>query len=97
MSLGNFAIINGDVADAALAPTSLVLRGSVRIVAAVTTQLKTLGPFDLVPTSLETWRQVRSQLEQHRLKRVKRQRFRRSPLAYLAELEAKAIQLTLPP
>lgn len=46
--------------------------------------------------SVATWQQVRSQLEQHRLKRVKQQRFRRSPSAYLVELKSMVIQLTLP-
>lgn len=78
-----------------VAPASLVLRGSVKVVAALATRLKTFQPTELVPTSVTTWQQVRSQLKQHCLKRVKQQQFRRSPLAYLAALEAKAIQLTL--
>lgn len=78
-----------------VASASLVLRGSVLVVAALATQLKTFQPAELVPASLTTWQQLRSQLAQHRLKRVKQLRFRRSPSAYLATLEAKALQLTL--
>ncbi len=77
-----------------MASASLVLRGSVLVVAALATQLKTFQPAELVPAALATWQQLRSQLAQHRLKRVKQLRFRRSPSAYLA-LEAKALQLTL--
>lgn len=80
-----------------VAPSSLVLRGSVQLVAAVATQLKTFQPAELAAVSVETWRNVRSQLHQLRLNRVKQLRFRRSPTAYLAELEFKALQLTLPP
>jgi len=78
-----------------VASASLVLRGSVVVVAALATQLKTFQPAELVPAALATWQQLRSQLAQHRLKRVKQLRFRRSPSAYLATLEAKALQLTL--
>lgn len=79
-----------------LAPACLVLRGSVQVITALATQLKTFQPAELVPASVTTWQRVRAQLEQHRLKRFKQQRFRRSPSAYLVELESIAIQLTLP-
>lgn len=48
-SLDNFGIINDDVADAALAPASLVLRGSVKVVAALATRLKTFQPTEARP------------------------------------------------
>ncbi len=42
-----------------------------------------------------TWRKQRSQLELLRQKRLKQQRFRRSPENYLLELETKLIQSIL--
>ena len=77
-------------------PQSFVLRGSVQLVAAVATQLKTFSAGYLATVSIEAWQQVRLQLENYRHKRVEQRRFRRSPAAYLAYLEAQLFQLTLP-
>jgi len=41
--------------------------------------------------SVEDWRSLRSELEQHRINRVEQLRFRRSPADYLARLEAQLL------
>lgn len=80
-----------------VAPASLVLRGSVQLVACVATQIKTWRAEQLATVSVTDWRSLRSQLEQHRLNRVEQLRFRRSPTTYLTLLESHLLQLTLPP
>ena len=79
-----------------VAPRSFVLRGSVQLVVAVATQLKTFSAQALATVSVQAWQQVRSQLKMHQRKRVEQRRFRRSPAAYLAQLEAQLFQLVLP-
>jgi hypothetical protein len=79
-----------------VAPASLVVRGSVQIVAAVATQLRAFTPADLASVSVADWQQVRVQLSQPQRKRIQQRQFRRSPAAFLASLEDKLSQLTLP-
>ncbi len=45
----------------------------------------------LATVSVNDWRSLRSQLEQHRINRVEQLRFRRSPTDYLALLEAQLL------
>ena len=73
-----------------------VLRGSVRLVAGVTTRLQAPSGPDLGRVDHERWRNLRRQLERGRLARTARTRFRRDPDAYLAALEHDAQQQTLP-
>ncbi len=80
-----------------VAPASLVVRGSVQIVAAMATQLHSFTASDLAEVSIEAWRSVRAQLEHHQRKRTQQQHFRRSPATYLAALEQKFLQLALLP
>lgn len=79
-----------------LAPASLVLRGSVRLVAVVATRMKTFTVKELAAVSHQTWQNVRSELQKHHSKRLQQRCFRRDPDRYLAELEAKYLQLALP-
>ena len=79
------------------APSSLLIRGSSRLMAAVVTRIKTFTATDLATADLGAWRKQRSQLELLRQKRLKQRRFRRSPENYLLELETKLIQSILPP
>ncbi len=74
-----------------VAPATLVLRGSVQLIACVATQLTTWCVEQLAPVSLDDWRCLRSQLEQHRINRVKQLRFRRFPADYLANLESQLL------
>jgi type II secretory pathway component PulL len=73
-------------------PTSaLVVRGSVRLVAAVATQVKEWSGQALRPSSVEAWRQLRKALEvRHELRRASR-RFRKAPDHYLAQLESQLL------
>ena len=74
-----------------VAPASLVLRGSVQLIACVATHLTTWGAEQLATVSIKDWRSLRSQLEQHRIHRVEQRRFRRSPADYLANLESQLL------
>ena len=85
------AIITVVVLDARVAPNSLVLRGSVQLIACVATQLTTWYAEQFAAVSVNDWRSLRSQLEQHRTNRVKQLRFRRSPADYLANLESQLL------
>lgn len=74
-----------------------VLRGSVRLVAGVATRLQVPSGRDLARVDYSQWQDLRRQLERRRQARTARTRFRRDPDAYLAALERKARQPTLPP
>jgi hypothetical protein len=80
-----------------VASPGMVLRGSVRLVAAAATRLRAVSGWELAPRDPTAWRTLRADLEKRRHARTLRRRFRRNPTAYLAELEAQLIQLTLPP
>ena len=69
------------------ATSALVVRGSVRVVAAVATPLRAWTAQELRPASVEAWCRLREKLEaRHEARRAAR-RFRRDPAAYLAKLE----------
>ncbi len=78
------------------ASPAAVLRGEVRVIAAVMTRLSPPATGDLGRTDWEPWRDLRHRLDQRRHARTLRTRFRRDPKAYLAELEQKARQPALP-
>lgn len=80
-----------------VAPASLVVRGSVQLVAAIATQVRSFTPSELATVSVLAWQAVRADLKQHQRKRVQQRQFRRSPANYLASLEQKIFQLVLPP
>lgn len=79
-----------------VAPASLVVRGSVRLIAMVATRTRTFTLKDFAAISVEAWQAVRHELQHHHQKRLQQRRFRRDPDQYLAQLEAKLHQLTLP-
>ena len=89
--LAPYAIITVVVQDARVAPSSLVLRGRVQLIACVATQLTTFNTQQLASVPIADWYQLRSHLHQHRLPRVKQLRFRRSPVDYLASLAAQLL------
>ncbi len=60
-------------------------------IACVATQLTTWCAEQLATVSVNDWRSLRSQLEQHRINRVEQLRFRRSPADYLANLESQLL------
>lgn len=81
------------------ASPSLVLRGSVRIVARLGAGGGGGQPFaatELAPRNINTWRAVRNGLEQRRQTRVLRSRFRRNPVGYLRGLEQVLLKPVLP-
>jgi hypothetical protein len=80
-----------------VASPALVIRGSVRMVAAVMTRLRPFSAADLVPPSITDWQALRTELATARRQRTLQRRFRRNPVAYLADLENRLIQLILPP
>jgi len=73
-----------------------VVRGSVRLVAAATTRLRTIEVADLVPANVAAWRELRQSLERRQATRTLGRRFRRDPQAYLASLEESLINQILP-
>ena len=79
-----------------VASPSLVLRGSVRIIAGLGTRQRSYRGQELAPRNIDLWRRTRQELQARRQRRVQRCRFRRDPAAYLAQLEAILIKSALP-
>lgn len=79
-----------------VASPSLVLRGSVRILAATATRLALISDRDLATADRHQWIKIREALEARRQARAQRSRFRRDQDAYLAEIERLACQHSLP-
>ncbi len=78
------------------ATSALVVRGSVRVVAAVATLLGAWTAQELRPANVKAWRCLREKLEaRHETRRAAR-RFRRDPVAYLAKLEDGLLHTSLP-
>jgi len=73
-----------------------VLRGSVRLAAALATRTGEVTSADLAGADRDQWTRVRAELEVRRQRRVERRRFRRNPQEYLKALENKLIQSGLP-
>ena len=78
------------------ASPALVLRGSVQLVAYAATRLRPFTGEELAPDQIQTWQELRHDLDRRRQQRVHRRRFRRDPDAYLAALEKGLLQLSLP-
>lgn len=79
-----------------VASPSLVLRGSVRLVAATTSRTAPVTADDLAAADRAQWQKCRKALEARRQARASRARFRRNQKAYLADLERRACQHSLP-
>ncbi len=73
-----------------------VVRGAVRLVAAVATRQQPFAAEHLRPVTSAAWRALRRTLEQRHEARRCQFRFRRRPADYLAELEAALLKPTLP-
>ena len=74
-----------------------VARGEARLPAAIATRLRRPSGADLGRADRTRWRSLRHRLDRRRYSGVMRRRFRQNPAAYLADLEQKACQQTLPP
>ncbi len=75
----------------------LVVRGAVRVVAAVATRERRFAAEELQPTDLTAWRALRDQLAFRQAARCAQSRFRRDPETYLRALEDRLSQSSLPP
>lgn len=79
------------------APSSTVIYGSSRIVAAIATSLKTFSAIDLAAIDQDKWRHKRQEIEQLRKNRLQQRHFRQDADTYLAKLETDLLQTILPP
>jgi hypothetical protein len=80
-----------------VASPTVVVRGAVRLVAAVATRHQTPTAAALRPTDLQAWRRLRGELHQRQQARAAQLRFRHNPTRYLSHLEASLLQVSLPP
>jgi hypothetical protein len=69
----------------------VVVRGSVRVVAAVTSKQRPFSAEELQPRDYLRWRELRAQLQQREECRRQQFRFRKDPARYLAALEAQLL------
>ena len=70
----------------------VVVRGSVRVMAAVTSKQQVFSLEELRPKDYQRWRDLRRQLQQREDTRRQQWRFRKDPAAYLAAIEARLLQ-----
>jgi hypothetical protein len=73
----------------------LVVRGPVRLTAALATRLHLFSAEDLIPDDLTRWQQLRSENSFRQEARCKQFRFRKDPLSYLAALEEQLSKISL--
>jgi len=79
-----------------VASPTLVVRGAVRVVAAVLSRTHSFTAEDLQPRDLKQWRTLRATIEERHATRRAQRRFRRDPGAYLASLEDLLLKAVLP-
>ncbi len=79
------------------ASPGLVVRGSVRVIASVVTELTPFTVADIRPQQTDQWRELRRTLDYRHEARRAQLRFRRDPTAYLTRIEERLLQLGLPP
>ncbi len=70
----------------------VVVRGSVRVMAAVTSKAQVFSVEELRPKDYQRWRELRRQLQQREEARRQQWRFRKQPATYLAGIEARLLQ-----
>jgi hypothetical protein len=73
------------------ASPALVVRGAVRVVAAVATRLYPFTAAELCPADMVGWRTLRQQVTARHAARRLQARFRRDPATYLAALEERLV------
>jgi hypothetical protein len=78
------------------ASPGLVVMGSARVISGWATRLRPDEGLELRPGYVEDWRARRAESEQRRESRRRQHRFRHDPATYLAELEQRSLQLSLP-
>jgi len=79
-----------------VASPGLVVRGAVRVIAAVACQARRFVAADLQPRNVQDWHELRAALERRQETRRRQLRFRRDPDAYLAALETALLKPSLP-
>jgi hypothetical protein len=79
------------------ASPGMVVRGAVRLVAAMMTRRMAWGPAQLSPHDPEALAQLREELGRREEARRAQLRFRRDPTAYLEQAERLLLGATLPP
>ncbi len=79
-----------------VASPGLVVRGSVRIVAAAATRLGTITAAALAPADLKSWQSLRGKLADRQEARAMGRRFRRDPGVYLGSLGQYLIKGLVP-
>jgi hypothetical protein len=72
----------------------LLLRGQARVLASVSTRLRTCRATDLPPGNLTDWRSLRKALDARQETRRQQRRFRQNPQGYLHALEERCEQVT---
>ena len=78
------------------AAPGLVVRGQVRLLAAIATRTREVRVEELRPVNVAAWRELREELDQRQEARRKQLRFRRDPEVYLRSLEECLLKLSLP-
>jgi hypothetical protein len=71
-----------------VAPSSLVIRGSVQLASAIATKFRSFTAEDLSQVSFSDLSDLRHDLKKHHETRIEQLQFRRNPLEYLASLES---------
>lgn len=69
----------------------VVVRGSVRVMAAVTSTQQLFSLEELQPRDYQRWRDLRRQVQQREQARRQQWRFRKNPAVYLANIEARLL------
>ena len=70
----------------------VVVRGSVRVIAAVVSKKQTFSAEELQPREYQRWRDLRQHLQACEETRRRQFRFRKDPVAYLAALETQLLR-----
>ena len=78
------------------ASPGLVVMGSARVISGLATRLRPDEGLELRPGYVDDWQALRAEVEHRRESRRRQRRFRHDPANYLAELEHRSLQLSLP-
>jgi hypothetical protein len=78
------------------ASPAMVIRGRVRLVAAVATRAQAVTSAEWQPVNIVEWHKLRGELAYRQEARRVQLRFRRDPDAYLRRLEERLLKLSLP-
>lgn len=78
------------------AAPGFVVRGQVRLLAAVATRTWEVRAEELRPVDVAAWRELREALDERQEARRRQLRFRRDPQAYLRILEERLLKPSLP-